>query len=93
MNITVDRIYHRIYLNIARAIVSTGLCRHMVSLAHNELTHPPLEKMAAVLQMIFSDPFHMHFRMQIINEKFCILFKILPKFVLKGPIDNKGTLV
>ena len=42
--------------------------------------------MDAILQMIFSDAF-------IVNEKFCILIKILLKFVPKGPIDNNPALV
>ena len=37
------------------------------------LTHLPLDKMAAISQMIFS-----------VNEKFCILIKISFKFVPKG---------
>ena len=28
-----------------------------------------------------------------VNDKFCILMKISPKFVLKGPINNKQALV
>ena len=28
-----------------------------------------------------------------VNEKFCILIKISPKFVPKGPIDNNQALV
>ena len=28
-----------------------------------------------------------------VNEKFCILIKISPKFVAKGPIDNNPALV
>ena len=28
-----------------------------------------------------------------VNEKFCILMKISPKFVPKGPIDNISALV
>ena len=33
------------------------------------------------------------FRFIFLNEKFCILIKILLKFVPKGPIDNNPTLV
>ena len=41
------------------------------------LTHLPLDKMAAISQMIF-------FRCISVNEKFCILIKISFKFVPKG---------
>ena len=50
------------------------------------LTRLTLDKMAAILQMTFSDAFFM-------NEKFCILIKISLKFVPKGPIDNNPALV
>ena len=33
------------------------------------------------------------FRYIFINEKFCISIEILPKFIPKGPIDNKPALV
>ena len=33
------------------------------------------------------------FRCIFVNENFCILIKILSKFVPKGPIDNKSALV
>ena len=33
------------------------------------------------------------FRCILINEKFCILIKISPKLVPKGPIDNNPALV
>ena len=39
---------------------------------------------------IFADDI---FRCIFVNEKFCILIKILPKFVPKGPIDNNPALV
>ena len=35
------------------AKVDPDLCRHMVSLGHNELTHLPLDKMATILQTKF----------------------------------------
>ena len=50
------------------------------------LTHLPLDKMAAFLQMIFSDAFSW-------MENFCISFKISLKFVPKGPIDNNPAMV
>ena len=50
------------------------------------LTHLPLDKMAAT----FADNI---FRCIFVNEKFCILIEISLKFVPKGPIDNKPTLV
>ena len=36
---------------------------------------------------------HLIFRWIFVNEKFCILIKILLKFVPKGPIDNDPALV
>ena len=45
----------------------------------------PLDKMAAISQMVFSDAFF--------YEKFCILIKISLKFVPEGPIDNNPALV
>ena len=50
------------------------------------LTHPPLDKMAAIL----ADDI---FRCIFMNEKFCILIKISLKFVPKGPIDNNQAVV
>ena len=50
------------------------------------LTHLPLDKMAAISQMTFSNASFM-------NEKFCILIEIWLKFVPKGPIDNNLALV
>ena len=43
-----------------------------------QLTHPALDKMAVddIFKCIF------------MNEKFCILILISPKFVLKSQIDN-----
>ena len=49
------------------------------------LTHLPLDKMAVISQTMFSDA--------ISSEKFCILIKISPKFVPKGPIDNNPAMV
>ena len=51
-----------------------------------DLTHLPLDKMAAILadsilKWIF------------LNEKFCISIQFSLKFVPKGPIDNKPALV
>ena len=46
-----------------------------------QLTHIPLDKMAAVSQTMFSYVFF-------VNENFCILIKISLKFVPKGPNDN-----
>ena len=51
-----------------------------------ELTHLPLDKMAAILA---DDIFKCIF----LNEKFCIVIWISLKFVPKGPIDNKWSLV
>ena len=51
-----------------------------------QLTHLPLDKMATISQMIFSNAFF-------VNEKFCTLIKISLKFVPKGPIDNNPVLV
>ena len=51
-----------------------------------ELTHLPLDKMAAILA---DDIFKCIF----LNEKFCIVIWISLKFVPKGPIDNKWALV
>ena len=50
------------------------------------LTHLPLDKMAT----IFTDNI---FRRIFVNEKFCILIKISPKFVPMGPINNNLALV
>ena len=55
----------------------------MISLAlqvNEAINSSPPEKMAA----IFEDNI---FRCISMNEKFCILIKISPKFVPKGPID------
>ena len=62
--------------------VDQVLCRHMASPGHNELTHLPLDKMAAISQTIFSDAFSQK------NENFCIL-KLFPK----GLINNNPALV
>ena len=50
------------------------------------LNSSPLDIMAAILQMIFSDEFCMH-------EKICILIKISLKFVPKGSTDNTPALL
>ena len=50
------------------------------------LTHLSLNKMAAILQLMF-------FRCIFVNEKFYILTKISLKFVPKGLIDNNASLV
>ena len=50
------------------------------------LTHLPLNKMAAISQTVFSDACFM-------NEKFKIFIKISLKFVPEGPIDNDPALV
>ena len=42
--------------------------------------------MAAISPMIVSTAFFM-------NEKFCVLIKILLKFIPEGPIDNNLALV
>ena len=55
-------------------------------LTHISLTHLPLDKMAAIVQKLFSVAFF-------VNEKFCILTKISLMFVPKGPIDNNPALV
>ena len=47
---------------------------------------PPLDKMATILQTVFSDAF-------VVNEAFCISIKISPKFVPKSPIDINSALV
>ena len=49
-------------------------------------THLPLDKMAAISQAIYSDAF-------LWMKRFCILIKISPKLVPKGPIDNNPALV
>ena len=54
----------------------------MTSLDHTELIHLPLDKMAAVLQTIFSDAF---------SWMKSFLFSL--KFVPKDPIDNNLALV
>ena len=53
----------------------------------DELTHLHLDKMAAILQTIFSDGFLW------MKSFVCILMKISLKFVPKGPIDNYLVLV
>ena len=52
----------------------------------DSLTHLPLDKMAAILQMIFSDAF-------VWKKSFCILIKISLKFIPKGTINNIPSLV
>ena len=52
----------------------------------NELTHLPLDKMAAT----FADDV---FRCISVNEKFCVLNEISLKFVPKGPFNNNPALV
>ena len=49
------------------------------------LTHLPLDKMAAISQTKIWYAF--------VNEKFCILLKLLLKFVPKYTIDNNPALV
>ena len=61
--------------------------------------------MTAILQMLFSNAFssmkmfefwfkfHIIFKCIFFNENVWILIKISLKFVPKGPIDNKSTLV
>ena len=56
--------------------------------AFKELTQLPLDKMAAILQTIYSE-----FRCILMNEKFCILIKTSLKFVFRGPIYNNPALV
>ena len=51
------------------------------------LTYLIHDKMAAILQMTFSDAYSW------MNEKFCILFKISLKFVAMDPVDNSSGLV
>ena len=48
--------------------------------------HLPVDKMAAIPQRSFSSTFSW-------MKKFWILIRISPKFVFKGPIDNKSALV
>ena len=50
------------------------------------ITHLPLDKMAAISQMAFSNAF-------LWIEKFSILIKIVPKLALMGPIEIKSSLV
>ena len=54
--------------------------------AFHILTHLSLDKMAVILQTIFSDAFMW-------MKSFCILIKISQNFVPKGPIDNNPALV
>ena len=58
---------------------------HVILLWHliinKQLTRLPLDKMAAISQMIFSD------------KKCCILIRISLKFFPKGPINNSPALV
>ena len=54
--------------------------------SQSELTHLPLNKMAAILA---DDIFKCFF----LNEKFCVSIQISSKFVTKGPIDNNQALV
>ena len=49
-------------------------------------TPPPLDKMSAISQTMYSDAVF-------VNEKFCILIKFSLKSVPKGPIHNNPTLV
>ena len=50
------------------------------------LINLPLDKKAAISQKIFSDAFF-------VNEKFCILIKILLKFDPNGAINNSQAFV
>ena len=52
----------------------------------NELTYLPVDKMAAILQTIFSDTFSW-------RKPFCIFIKLTLKLITKGPIDNNPALV
>ena len=52
----------------------------------NVLMHLPLDKMVAISQKTFSNAVF-------INENFCVLIPISLKFIPKGPIDNKSSLV
>ena len=58
----------------------------MVSLGHNELTHLPLDKMAAV-------PADDIFNRIFLNENDRIPIQIPLKYVPSSPIDNKPALV
>ena len=69
-----------------RTKAGQDLWRHMPSSDYNELTHLPLDKMAAISQTIFPDGIF-------VNETFCILFKISTKFVPKGRINDNAALV
>ena len=51
----------------------------------SNITHLPLNKMAAITDNIF--------KYISVNEKFCILINISLKFVPKGPINNIPALV
>ena len=51
----------------------------------NELVHLPLDKMAAILQMMFWNTFS--------SMKRCVSIQMSLKFVPKGPIDNNPALV
>ena len=56
---------------------------YTVALGHNELTHLPLDKMAAISQTIFLDAFSW--------LKIFVLIKISLKFVPEGPMLLKIT--
>ena len=64
----------------------SGIVGDVVAITPKTLAHLHLDKMAA----IFADDI---FTCMFVNEKFCILIRISPKFVHKGPIDNKSALV
>ena len=55
-----------------------------IYIMYPSLTHLPLDKMDAILADEFS-------KRTLLNEQ--LLFEILPKFILKVPIDNNTTLV
>ena len=66
---------------ITWANVGPDLCRHMVSLGHNEVTHCGRDKIAAILQTAFSNSFWL---------KKLLYFDSY--YVLGGPINNKPAL-
>ena len=55
-------------------------------LVNQRLTHLDLEKMAAIWLTDFSNSFFL-------NENWCILIRISPKFIPKGSIKNKPAMV
>ena len=70
---------------ITWANVDPDLCRHMVSLSHNELTHLSMDKMAVILEVTFWNSF-----------SWMKMFEFQVKFhlgLLTSPIEDKWALV